>query len=44
MTVPQLVGLVGIVVFTLVFLAGLILMRDLAAESTEIGPTLDEAL
>lgn len=42
MTLPQVVGLVGIIVFTMVFWAGLILMRDWAAQSTEIGPKLGE--
>jgi len=30
MTLPQVVGLVGVLVFTLVFTAGLILVRNLA--------------
>lgn len=41
MTLPQVIGLVGIVVFTLVFLAGLILMRQWADRSTEVGPLVE---
>lgn len=35
MTLPQLVGLVGIVVFSMVFTAGLILARNLATEQAD---------
>lgn len=39
MTLPQVVGLVGIAVFTMVFWAGLILMGNWAAKSSDARET-----